>query len=179
MLRLVVASTNPVKLRAAGGGFGRIFPEAAFEIEGVSTPSGVGVQPRSHHETLTGAVNRVRAAAELRPGADFYLGLEGGVEDEGEDMACFAWVAALSRGKIGKACSVIFYLPPAVASLVRQGMELGPADDLVFGQSNSKQNNGAIGLLTGDTLDRAAAYEQAVILSLIRFKNPPLYEQGA
>jgi inosine/xanthosine triphosphatase len=175
-MRVVVASANPVKLRAVQGGFERMFPGQALEIESVSAPSGVSIQPASHHETLSGAVNRVRAAESLRPGADFYMGLEGGIEDQGDDMACFAWVAALSGGKLGKACSVVFYLPSRVAELVRQGMELGPADDLVFGQVNSKQNNGAIGLLTGDALDRAAAYEQAVILSLVRFKNPHLYD---
>jgi non-canonical (house-cleaning) NTP pyrophosphatase len=54
-------------------------------------------------------------------------------------------------------------------------MELGEADDLVFGRSNSKQDNGAIGLLTGDVIDRAQLYEQAVILALVPFKNPDMY----
>ena len=68
-----------------------------------------------------------------------------------------------------------FYLPPQVAELVRQGVELGEADDIVFGQSNSKQASGAVGLLTGDVIDRAGLYEGAVILALIPFKNRQLY----
>jgi non-canonical (house-cleaning) NTP pyrophosphatase len=58
---------------------------------------------------------------------------------------------------------------------VRQGMELGDADDAVFGRSNSKQANGAVGILTGNVIDRAELYEQAVVLALIPFKNPELY----
>jgi non-canonical (house-cleaning) NTP pyrophosphatase len=54
-------------------------------------------------------------------------------------------------------------------------MELGAADDLYFGRSNSKQANGAIGLLTGDVLDRVRYYEQAVIMAFIPFKNQKLY----
>jgi non-canonical (house-cleaning) NTP pyrophosphatase len=54
-------------------------------------------------------------------------------------------------------------------------MELGEADDVYFGLSNSKQANGAVGLLTGNVLTRASFYEQAVIFALIPFKNPDLY----
>ena len=54
-------------------------------------------------------------------------------------------------------------------------MELGEADDIVFGQSNSKQKSGAVGLLTGDIIDRKSLYEEAVVLALIPFKNEELY----
>ncbi len=46
---------------------------------------------------------------------------------------------------------------------------------MVFGRTNSKQGNGAVGLLTGDVIDRAAYYVHAVILALIPFRNPELY----
>jgi non-canonical (house-cleaning) NTP pyrophosphatase len=75
----------------------------------------------------------------------------------------------------GSGRTASFLLPEAVASLVRQGKELGEADDLVFERSNSKQENGAVGILTGDVIDRAALYEPAVVLALIPFKNPDLY----
>ncbi|MEM6529629.1 MAG: DUF84 family protein, partial [Chloroflexota bacterium] len=55
---------------------------------------------------------------------------------------------------------------------VRGGMELGDADDIVFGRSNSKQQTGSVGLLTGDALTRETYYLHAVVLALIPFKNP-------
>ena len=76
---------------------------------------------------------------------------------------------------MGKGRTGAFFLPESVANLVRHGKELGEADDIVFGRSNSKQANGAIGILTGDVVDRTQLYEQAVILALIPFKNPQLY----
>jgi len=54
-------------------------------------------------------------------------------------------------------------------------MELGEADDRVFERSNSKQTNGAIGLLTGNVIDRTTLYAPAVVFALIPFKNPELY----
>jgi non-canonical (house-cleaning) NTP pyrophosphatase len=40
--------------------------------------------------------------------------------------------------------------------LVESGKELGDADDIVFGKSNSKQQNGAVGILTHDIITRTA-----------------------
>ena len=53
-----------------------------------------------------------------------------------------------------KAKSACCQLPPKVIELVQTGMELGDADDQVFGQTNSKQQMGAIGLLTHGVIDR-------------------------
>jgi non-canonical (house-cleaning) NTP pyrophosphatase len=75
---------------------------------------------------------------------------------------------------MGKSRTGAFYLPEEIARLVRDGMELGHADDVVFGRSNSKQQDGSIGLLTGGVIDRTLYYEHAVVLALIPFLNPQL-----
>jgi inosine/xanthosine triphosphatase len=172
---VAVASSNPVKLRAVQQGFARMFPGQQFEFTSVPAPSLVSDQPSTDAETLQGALNRARGAANTCPQADYSVGLEGGIEDAGEEMAAFAWVAVLSGGRLGKARTTTFFLPPPVAALVRSGVELGHADDLVFGKSNSKQDNGAVGILTGNATDRAQAYALGVILALAPFKNPGLY----
>ena len=104
------------------------------------------------------------------------MGIEGGVEPHGAELSAFAWVVVLAKNGIeGKGRTGTFFLPLAVAELIQQGKELGEADDIVFAQTNSKQKNGAIGILTGDVIDRAALYEPAVIMALVPFKNPDLY----
>lgn len=172
---IVVASTNPVKLEAARRGFARMFPGESFTFEAFKTSSGVADQPKTNRETITGARNRAENAARLAPHADFWVGIEGGVEPEGEDLSAFAWVVVLSREQSGRGRSATFYLPDRVARLVHEGKELGEADDIVFGRTNSKQENGAVGLLTDDAIDRAELYEQAVVMALIPFKNPQFY----
>ena len=173
---IVVASHNPVKIQAAVHGFQRMFPDREFTVQNVSVPSGVSRQPLSNVETLQGALNRAREAASRLPHANYWVGIEGGVEEtvDGE-MVAFAWVVVYDRQRVGRGRTGTFYLPPAVAGLIRQGKELGEADDIVFGRNNSKQENGAVGLLTGDVIDRAQLYEHAVILALVPFKNAALY----
>lgn len=170
-----VASTNPVKLKATLDGFQKMFPHETFEVRTVKIPASVSDQPMSDEETLDGADTRALHARELMPEADYWVGIEGGVMDRGAHLSGFAWVVVLSEGRRGVGRSGEFFLPENIAELVRQGVELGEADDRIFSRNNSKQTNGAIGLLTGDAVDRLNLYIPAVIFALIPFKNPDLY----
>jgi inosine/xanthosine triphosphatase len=177
MTTLVIASTNPVKVQAAVNGFRRLLPNAELNVITASVPSGVAHQPLSDEETLRGALNRSSNAQRAKPHADYWIGIEGGIQVIGPEMVSFLWIVVRSQEMMGKARSGTFFLPPAVAELIRQGKELGEADDIVFGRSNSKQENGAVGLLTDNVIDRTQLYEHAMILALIPFKNQSLYEQ--
>lgn len=175
MKKIIVASHNPVKIQATLDGFTQMFPDEQFEIEGVSAASEVGDQPANDDETYRGAYNRAANAAKAVPEADFWVGVEGGIEDKNHDMESFAWVVVRSKDQIGKGKTGIFFLPPRVAELIREGKELGEADDIVFGQTNSKQANGAIGLLTHNVITRKTFYVTAVVTALIPYVHAELY----
>ena len=176
LIKVVVASKNPVKLEATRNAFYKIFKNDQIAFLEVDAPSKVSKQPIGDRETFNGAFNRTAFIKANYPDADYWVGIEGGVLFEFEDEMCaFAWVVVTNREMTGKARTGTFFLPPGIGQLVKDGKELGEADDIVFHQSNSKQKNGAIGLLTGDVLTRSGFYEQAVILALIPFRNKKLF----
>jgi inosine/xanthosine triphosphatase len=180
MKTIVIASQNPVKLQAVQDGFHRMFPEEEFQLSPVNVSSGVSDQPSSDEETLRGALQRTQAAEQLIPTADYWVGVEGGVDEcpltnSMPDLFAFAWIVIRSKTTTGMGRTGAFRLPPEVTRLIREGYELGNADDIVFGRVNSKQENGAVGLLTDNLIDRKQLYEQAVILALIPIKNQNLY----
>lgn len=179
VIRVVVASLNPVKLSAVREGFARMFARAnrRFDVTGVAVPSGVSHQPMDDAETLHGAESRALNARLAAPDAGFWVGVEGGVEDREGVLHGFAWIVIVSQDREGRSRTASFEIPPAIADLVRRGVELGEADDRVFGRKNSKQGNGAVGLLTADVIDRMALYEPAVVLALVPFLNPELYPE--
>ncbi len=174
-MKVIIASQNPVKIACVQEGFARIFPEYDFEFEGVSVPSLVSDQPMSDAETLQGAMNRVHNAQEKISDADFYVGIEGGVQKVTDEIHEFAWIVIFRNGIIGKAKAPIFILPPVYKEYLEKGMEVGHISDVVFGKENSKQNMGASGLLTRGVLDRKNYYVPAVILACLPFVQPELY----
>jgi inosine/xanthosine triphosphatase len=141
----------------------------------VSVESGVSDQPLSDKESMEGANNRVNNAKKSFKSGDYWVGIEAGVEKTKKGMASFSWVVIKSKDKEGKAKGNIFFLPKKVAELVEEGKELGEADDIVFNDSNSKQKNGSVGILTHDLIDRTDYYYVALVLALIPFRNQNLY----
>jgi len=178
MKLVIVASQNPAKLDAAQRGFRRMFPGENFAFQTVEVPSGVRNQPFSNQETLQGALGRACNARQALSKADYWVGMEGGVEEMSGELAAFAWAVVLSNGQCGKGRSATFFLPLPVTEMMRQGMELGEADDHIFGRTNSNQSGGAIGLLSGEVITRADLIGEAVALALLPFKNPRLYRPG-
>jgi inosine/xanthosine triphosphatase len=173
--KVIVSSTNPVKLEAVQIGFERLFPERVFEFYPVIVSSGVSDQPMTDAETLLGAKNRAEAARIARPEADFWAGLEGGAEAYEGRLSTFAWIYIIGPDGCGKCRSATHELPDEISRLVAGGMELGDADDLFYQRKNSKQLNGSVGLLTNNLFTRTSLYVEAVMLALIPFKNPGLY----
>lgn len=174
MKTVIVASTNPVKIQATRNGFERMFPREHFRVSGIAVESGVSDQPLSDEETYTGALNRALNAAQEIGDADYWVGIEGGLEEAHDELRGFAWIIVRDNQRTGKSRTATFVLPEEVAVLVREGKELGDADDLVFKRQNSKQQSGSVGILTDEVMDRTGYYEHAVILALIPFKNPAL-----
>ncbi|MCA9213780.1 MAG: inosine/xanthosine triphosphatase [Planctomycetales bacterium] len=174
--RILVASQNPVKAGAIESAYLAMFGTSPI-MSTISVSSGVPDQPMSDHETLQGAMNRARRAREAESNHDFYVGVEGGIEEHATGMIAFAWIVIFGQQLSGKSRTATFPLPPAIADLVRAGTELGKADDIVFGVDNSKQDVGAVGLLTGHVVSRQQLYEHAAKFAFIPFRdqNRPLF----
>ena len=175
MKQIVVASTNPVKTEAARLAFAAVFPGEAFAVESVGAKSNVADQPMTDEETLRGALNRVDEIAQVRPEADYWVGIEGGIEIKDKEMVAFAWAVVRDRDRQGKGRTGEFFLPARLKELVEGGMELGQADDIVFGRTESGRKNGSVGLLTRNAITRTEFHKQAVILALVAFAHPELY----
>lgn len=138
------------------------------------------------------AAHRAHGAA-----PDFGVGIEGGVCEEAvgilhplaapplpqRQVSCFAFIAVV-RGSDpvggeanvhwGVARTASFPLPPRVVALMRgEGgatpMELGDADDAIFGDSGSKRKGGTIGKATHGLIDRTAYYVHALHCALVPF----------
>ena len=172
-MKVIIASENPVKINAARLGFESYFAE--LEISGITVDSGVRDQPMSDQETFTGAQNRAENAQKKHPESDFWIGIEGGIESRGDQYFAFAWIVIIDAERRGESRTTNFQLPSKVAHLIREGFELGVANDMLFQKNNSKQKSGAVGILSNEKVSRTGLYKQAVQLALIPFIQSGLY----
>lgn len=170
---IAVGSTNPVKLAAVTHAVVRVWPGAV--IESVVAESGVRAQPLSDDEAITGATNRAQRAQQAS-NADLGIGLEGSVAESAYGMFVTGWAAVVDRaGTLGIGGSGRFLLPTPIADGLRNGGELGTLMDQLVRQENTKQRQGAVGILTSGLITRTEALETAVIFALTRFLNPTYY----
>jgi inosine/xanthosine triphosphatase len=176
MKTVIIASLNPVKINATRGAFAAMFPDEDFTFTGCDVPSEVPEQPMGTEESLRGVHTRLDNAQKACPAAHFFVAFEGGLIDDGQDLLNLFYVGICDRnGRRSIIEGVKHPLPARIAELVRGGMSLGDADDLVFQQKNSKQAGGITGLLTDGALTRIDTHTQLALYALIRFKNPDLY----
>lgn len=168
-MKILIASTNPVKINSVKEAFTKFYPKQEFSFKGISVPSNVSDQPLSDKETYEGAKNRANNLKQYE--ADFYVGIEGGLEKTNEEYRCFAWVYIIKKNQTGKAKTSTFMLPQKFNQYLDKGMELGHVSDLIYNEKNTKQSIATIGYLTKGLITRTSYYIEAVILALTQFKG--------
>lgn len=178
VIRVCVGSTNPVKVNAARQAFSQAFPNHIIHCEEMHAPSGVADQPMTEAETRLGAQNRARYCSEHRTSNDmnFFVAMEGGVDEFEEGTATFAYVAVLaSNGDLMTGRSANLPLPNKVYQRLQANEELGQVMDELFNTDNIRQKGGAIGLFTNHAATRESVYTQALVLALAPAIHPEHY----
>ncbi|KAF4706226.1 hypothetical protein FOZ62_014616, partial [Perkinsus olseni] len=134
-------------------------------------------------ETLRGARNRLAALCRGTKQAEFYVAFEGGVfKTEDGRLHVAAWVCVSMHGDdyVSEARTATFQVPPAVQKLMEvEGLELGHADDKIFGRVESGRSEGTVGILTAGRLCRDRYYAHAMELAMIPFINANLWGLSA
>jgi inosine/xanthosine triphosphatase len=168
MYHVIAATTNPAKIKAIQLAFDDTFGAGQCRIESVDVASGVSLQPIGNVETRTGARQRVMEARQVRPEADFWVGVEAGIE---ENMT-FAWMTIENPQTRGESRSASLMLPESILQGIRAGRELGSEMAELTSNTEIKRQEGAIGIFTDGRLSRTSVYHQALLLALVPFHNP-------
>lgn len=184
-IAIAVGSSNRAKKEAVFNGLKSVHQDSIINIHAFEVASGVSIQPFGDDETKLGAVNRAKSAyVEYQSlndglGPKYSVGIEGGVQaNSNKQMECFAWIVIYNGQYESCSRTSTFLLPPAISKLVNEGVELGKADDEVFSRVESNQGSGTVGYLTHGIIDRCSYYSHAVVLAMIPFTNPELYDTG-
>lgn len=172
MCYVVAATSNPAKLQAIQLAFDDTFGTGHCHTEYVDVASGVSLQPLGTDENSTGAHQRVIEARKMRPEADFWVGVEAGVE-KNMTFASIKIENPHTQGELG--CASLM-LPETILQGIRAGRELGSEMADITGNAEVKRQGGAICIFTNGQLSHTSVYHQALLLALVPFHNP-IYQQ--
>ena len=166
-MKFITGSENQAKMRAATRMIERYLGNR--DISSASVASGVSPQPMSDEETRQGAINRAVAASALQE--DTYgIGLEGGGRIIGRTMYLCNWGAlATPDGQVFTAAGAQIPLPEDLAAEIKNGKELGDAVDHYFKKQQIRLSEGAMGMLTAQTVPRDVLFEHIMQLLIGQF----------
>lgn len=159
-MKVAVGTKNPAKVHAVQDTLIR----ERVTIVSIKVESNVSDQPFSDEETMTGALNRAKAALK-ETGATLGFGLEGGVvETEAGLMICNWGALCHADGREWVAGGARFPLPVHVAERLQSGEELGDVMASLTGDEETRKKEGAVGVYTAGWVSRKEMFAHLVKL---------------
>lgn len=172
-MKILVGSENRVKIEAVADAFEKFYSDV--EVLGVNAQSGVSDQP-FNDETYTGAENRAKFLFDSENEADYYVGIEGGVQQIAGIWFGFGAVCIIDKsGHKVFGASPQYELPEKIIAELLRGKELGHVIDEMSGKHDTKHQGGAIGFLTNEIFQRKDLYISGVIVALVPLLNKKIY----
>ena len=171
---IAVGSTNPTKIAPVKDIFSKHF--SPVEVKGVAVESGVADQPMNIDEMYKGALSRAKKALEQVKGAEYGVGIEGGLHKHS-----FGWfehsivVILNTKGHIGIGASGGLVLPEIIMDSIHKGKNLEEAIDTHFKTEKIGEGIGMFGIMTKGVVTRSSGVQHGVAFALARFLHPHVY----
>jgi len=166
-MNVIVASRNPVKLRAVHDAFADWFPGKTFDVHSVDPPSSIPEQPIGG-DVARGAMARAEEAIGS-PDTDWGVGVEAGLV---RLRGCECWanvqICAIAdrAGRVSHGFGSGFELPEDLRMAVLSGRPLRDALR-EFRRTEDDDRAGAIHVLSGGRIDRYEITVAAVRMALV------------
>ncbi|MEV5719748.1 inosine/xanthosine triphosphatase [Amycolatopsis mediterranei] len=165
---VVVASLNPAKVSAVSDAFTATI--GVSEVISVAAEGG-SAQPIGDAATRDGARRRALGARLQHPEAQWWVGIEGGIEVVESDYLVSSWVVVMNEGCANFARTAAFTLPRAVGASLDDDTPLGVISEEVA-EVGDWRRYGLSGTLTSGKVTRQRLYADATLLALSAFLEP-------
>lgn len=173
---VAVGSLNPTKITPVEEVFLKHFPGVI--VKGVTVSSNVADQPMDIDEMYKGALTRAKNALKAVKGAQYGVGIEGGLHKHS-----FGWfehsivVIINKKNHIGIGASGGLVLPEIIMSSIHKGKNLEEAIDAHFKTNKIGEGIGMFGIMTKGVVTRSEGVKHGVAFALARFLHKDVYDR--
>jgi inosine/xanthosine triphosphatase len=174
----MVASNNPVKIKATKEAFQLFFQSIVIESSEIILPTTNNLQPIGEEDTRKHSRLRTLQAKKLHPGYDYYVGIEGGIVklNSGETrIVVYSSVSKSENIETIRGCEIPLPADWYILLNKDEFKELGDIAAQVSGVKNIKQKQGAVGYFTKNQVTRFDILKQSVTMALVPFLNNKLF----
>lgn len=168
-MRIIVGSKNVAKVGSVQQAAAGYWPDAV--VEGFEAESGVSNQPIGEEETMTGALNRARAAQ--AKGCDLGVGIEGGVSVVHGQWVMMSFIAVTDGTREIVLPVTGTPLPHHWGEALKNGAELRPL--VIESGLEYDYKLGVNGILTKGAVARDEVFRVAMQNALAPWVNPQAY----
>jgi inosine/xanthosine triphosphatase len=173
---IAVGSTNPTKIDPVRDVFSKHFQKVT--VQGIEIKSSVKEQPIGDDEIYKGALHRAKEAIKNVNGADYGVGIEGGMVKRSFGWMEYSLVVIVDKkGNVGIGSSGSLVLPDCVIKRIHKGETLEQSIDALFGTKKIGKGIGMFGVMTKGTVTRTSGVSHGVAFALARFLHPTIYQK--
>lgn len=165
MKKIVITSTNPVKLNVVKRVAAALFPAETFEYMPLPLETS-GQEPIGKQMVMKQISIALDSAVSQVSDAEYYVCMEGGMVDDGENMDEVAYVTVRNnRGASATSNCASFPVPKTIADEVRKGKGFAEAVDEFFKTNGTKQGGGFVSILTDGRINKEDHYFQPTMIA--------------
>jgi len=177
-IKVLVASKNPVKIKATTDAFLLYFKNPIIDSQEVVVPTANASQPIGEDQTSEHSRFRVIQARENYPGYDYYVGIEGGVvkvDSNNARIVVYSSIGSNSAIETIRGCGIPLPFEWYNALTTHKYHELGDLAEQKSGVPDIKKKQGVVGFFSQNYVTRYDVLKQSLIMALVPFLNPSIF----
>lgn len=166
MKKIVLTSMNPVKLSVVKNIVEKLLQDTSFEYIQLDLDI-KNAELFGREQILTYMTDILSKARKAVSGAEYYVCMQGGMEDgEGEMHETAYVIVSDSTGRSELSRCSTFKVPTHVANEVRNGKDFAKSVDEFFKVQDTKTTGGFVSILTKGVVNKESHYSQPFAIAL-------------
>ncbi len=176
-MKIVLTTQNPAKIDSTRNVLDCLLKATPYTLETVELEI-EGPEPHGELKIVEAIKSGIAKARRLIPEAAYYVGMEGGIIEKGQEAeeAAYVLIYGEQEGRFSMSKAASFQIPSKVLVDVKNGIPFATSVEKNFKAQDVKRGGGFINILTQGIITKRDLYFQPLVIAFSQILNPEWYE---